>query len=119
MDKKGRVKKSEKQKKKLKTQADEFICPQDLLRWLDGVHRRKMSVHALLKTTRDLFRAMSLALRQKYPRNVVEMKEAMAAFSGSDSVEISCHCIGRNFDVSVFSREYSVLKLAKNRIGMV
>ena len=44
------------------------------------VHRRKMSAHALLKMTRDLFRAMSLALRQKCPRNVVEMKEAMAAF---------------------------------------
>ena len=29
------------------------------------VHRRKMSAHALLKMTRDLFRAMSLALRQK------------------------------------------------------
>ena len=26
---------------------------------------------------------------------------------------------GQSFDVSVFSREYSVLKLAKNRIGMV
>ena len=36
-----------------------------------------MSAHGLLKMTRDLFRAMSLALRQKYPRNVVEMKEAM------------------------------------------
>ena len=51
-----------------------------------------MSAHALLKMTRDLFRAMSLAPRQKYPRNVVEMKEAMAAFFGSDSVAISCHC---------------------------
>ena len=40
----------------------------------DTLHRRKMSAHALLKMTRDLFRAMSLALRQKYPRNVVEMK---------------------------------------------
>ena len=57
-----------------------------------SVHRRKMSAHALLKITRDLFRAMSLAPRQKYPRNVVEMKEAMAAFSGSDSVAISWHC---------------------------
>ena len=44
------------------------------------VHRRKMSAHALLKMARDLFRVMSLALRQKCPRNVVEMKEAMAAF---------------------------------------
>ena len=51
-----------------------------------------MSAHALLKMTRDLFRAMSLALRQKYPRSIVEMKEAIAAFFGSDSVAISCHC---------------------------
>ena len=58
----------------------------------ESIHRRKMSAHALLKMTRDLFRAMSLALRQKYPRNVVEMKEAIAAFFGSDSVAISCHC---------------------------
>ena len=56
------------------------------------LHRRKMSAHALLKMTRDLVRAMSLAPRQKCPRNVVEMKEAMAAFFGSDSVAISCHC---------------------------
>ena len=51
-----------------------------------------MSAHALLKMARDLFRAMSLAPRQKCPRNVVEMKGAMAAFVGSDSVAISCHC---------------------------
>ena len=51
-----------------------------------------MSAHALLKMTRDLFRAMSLALRQKCPQNVVEMNGAMAAFFGSDSVAISCHC---------------------------
>ena len=56
------------------------------------VHWRKMSTHALEKMTRDLFRAIWLAPRQKYPRNVVEMKEAMAAFFGSDSVAISCHC---------------------------
>ena len=30
-----------------------------------SLHRRKMSAHALLKMTRDLFWAMSLALRQK------------------------------------------------------
>ena len=42
--------------------------------------RRKTSTHALQKMTSDLFRAMSLAPRQKYPRNVVEIKEAMAAF---------------------------------------
>ena len=58
-----------------------------------GLHRQKMSAHALLKMTRDLFRAMSLAPGQKYPRNVVEKKEeAMAAFFGSDSVANSCHC---------------------------
>ena len=39
-----------------------------------------MSAHALLKMASDLFRAMSLALRQKCPENVVEMKGAMAAF---------------------------------------
>ena len=57
-----------------------------------SLHRRKISTHALQKMTRDRFRVMSLAPRQKYPRNVVERKEAMAAFYGSDSVEISCHC---------------------------
>ena len=57
-----------------------------------NLHRRKMSTHALQKMTRDLFRAMSLAPRQKRPRNVVEIKEAMAAFCGSDSVAISSHC---------------------------
>ena len=41
---------------------------------------RKMSTHALQKMTRDRFRVMSLAPRQKCPRNVVQMKEAMAAF---------------------------------------
>ena len=61
------------------------ICSQKL-------HRRKMSTHALQKVARDRFRAMSLARRQKCPRNVVEIKEAMAAFFGSDSVAISCHC---------------------------
>ena len=54
------------------------------------IHRRKMST--LLKMTRDLFQAMSLVPRQKRPRNVVEMKEAMTAFFWSDSVAISCHC---------------------------
>ena len=33
-----------------------------------GIHRRKMSAHALLKMTRDLFRVMSLAPRRKCPR---------------------------------------------------
>ena len=51
-----------------------------------------MSTHALQKMTRDRFRVMSLAPRRKCPRNVVQMKEAMAAFFGSDSVAISCHC---------------------------
>ena len=45
-----------------------------------SLHRRKMSAHALLKMTRDLFWAMSLAPRQKKPRNVVEMKEARQLF---------------------------------------
>ena len=45
-----------------------------------NLHRRKMSTHALQTMARDLFRAMSLAPRQKCPRNVVEMKEATAAF---------------------------------------
>ena len=44
-----------------------------------AVHRRKMSTHALEKMTRDLFRVMSLAPRQKCAGNV-EMKGAMAAF---------------------------------------
>ena len=67
------------------THEQSIICSQTL-------HRRKMSAHALLKMTRDRFRAMALALRQKCPGNVVEMKGAMAAFFGSDSVAISCHC---------------------------
>ena len=49
-------------------------------------HRRKMSTHALEKMTHDRFRVMSLAPRRKCPRNVVQMKVAMAAFFGSDSV---------------------------------
>ena len=57
-----------------------------------GIHRRKMSAHALLKMTRDLFRVISLAPRRKCPRNVVQVREAMVAFFGSDSVAISCHC---------------------------
>ena len=40
----------------------------------------KMSAHALEKMTRDRFRAISLAPRQKCPRNVFDMKETMAAF---------------------------------------
>ena len=73
------------------------------------------------KMTRDRFRAMSLAPRQKCPRNVVEMKEAMAAFFGSDDVAISCHCKRSKIILVevLFSREYSVLELAKNRSGMV
>ena len=64
----------------------------EVFRPIPCVHRRKMSTHALEKITRDLFRAMSLAPRQKCLGNVVEMKGAMAAFFGSDSVAISCHC---------------------------
>ena len=37
-----------------------------------------MSTHALEKMTRDRFRVMSLAPRRKCPRNVVQMREAMA-----------------------------------------
>ena len=55
-------------------------------------HRRKMSTHALPKMTRDRFRVMSLAPRRKCPRNVVQMREAMAALLGNDRVAISCHC---------------------------
>ena len=51
-----------------------------------------MSTHALYKKTRDRFRVMSLAPRRECPRNVVQMKEAMAALFGSDSVAMSCHC---------------------------
>ena len=52
-----------------------------------------MSAHALLKITRDLFRKMSLAPRQKCPRNVVEMKGAMAAFFlAVTALQISYHC---------------------------
>ena len=46
----------------------------------EQAHRRKMSTHYLQKMARDRFRAMSLAPWQKCPRNVVQMKEAMAAF---------------------------------------
>ena len=48
-----------------------------------------MSTHALQKMARDRCRAMLLAPKQKCPRNVVEMKEPMAAFFGNDS---ACHC---------------------------
>ena len=51
------------------------------------LYRRKMSTHALEKMTRDLFRAMSLAPRQKCPGNVVEMKGAMAAFSAVTALQ--------------------------------
>ena len=57
-----------------------------------GIHRRKMSTHALEKMTRDRFRVMSLAPRRKCPRNVAQMREAMAALFGNDSIAISCHC---------------------------
>ena len=40
-----------------------------------------LTTHALEKMTRDRFRVMSLAPRRKCARNVVQMKEAMAAFS--------------------------------------
>ena len=63
-----------------------------MLAVVKGFHRRKMSTHALQKMARDRFRVMSLAPRQKCSRNVVEKKEAMAVFFGSDNVAISCHC---------------------------
>ena len=40
-----------------------------------GFTDENCKARALQKMTRDLFRAMSLAPRQKCPRNVVEMKE--------------------------------------------
>ena len=46
-----------------------------------------MSTHALQKKTRDLFRAMSLAPRQKCPRNVFETKETMADFFGVTALQ--------------------------------
>ena len=70
-----------------------------------NLHRRKMSTHALQKMTRDLFGAMSLAPRQKCPWNVVAIKEAMAAFCGSDSVAISSHCKRSKLFWSTFSRQ--------------
>ena len=51
-----------------------------------------MSTPSLQKMIRDRFRVMSLAPRRKCQRNVVQMKKAMAAVFGSDSVAISCHC---------------------------
>ena len=51
-----------------------------------------LTTHALEKMTRDRFRVMSLAPRRKCARNLVQMKEAMAAFLGSDSSAISCPC---------------------------
>ena len=44
------------------------------------------------KMTRDRFRVMTLAPGRKCPGNVVQMREAMAAFIGSDSVAVSFHC---------------------------
>ena len=51
-----------------------------------------MSTNALEKITSDRFRVMSSAPRRKCQRNVVQMREAMAALFGNDSVAISCHC---------------------------
>ena len=65
-------------------------CPAERARMTQALGMR--SPNALVKRTRDLFRATSLAPRQKCPRNVVEMKRAMAAFFGSGSVAISYHC---------------------------
>ena len=57
-----------------------------------SLHRRKMSAHALLKMTRDRFRVMSLAPMRKCPRNVVQVKVAMAAFLAVTALQISYHC---------------------------
>ena len=54
-------------------------CMRNIRLQAPTLHRRKMSAHALLKMTRNQFRAMSLAQRQKCLRNVVEVKAAMAA----------------------------------------
>ena len=50
-----------------------------------------MSTHALEKITRDRFWVMSLAPRRKCPRNVVQMKEAMAAFHYLIQIKHSNH----------------------------
>ena len=60
-----------------------FVAFNHLLQ-LQKLHWRKMSAHALLKMTRDLFRVMSLAPRRKCPRNVVQMRDAMVALFGND-----------------------------------
>ena len=73
-----------------------------------------MSTHTLEKMTRDRFRVMSLAPRRKCPRNVVQMKEAMAAFLAVTALQFLAtvrdqKLFWSKFDVSVFSRECSVL----------
>ena len=73
MDKKGRVKKSQKQKKKIKTQADEFNCSHDLLRWLDGVFQG----HAHEQT---------IICRQSIWRSLVE-RHATAVLNSIDPIK--------------------------------
>ena len=63
-----------------------FVAFNHLLQ-LQKLHWRKMSAHALLKMTRDLFRVMSLAPRRKCPRNVVQMRDAMVALFGDDGLQ--------------------------------
>ena len=63
-----------------------FVAFNHLLQ-LQKLHWRKMSAHALLKMTRDLFRVMSLAPRRKCPRNVVQMRDAMVALFGNDGLQ--------------------------------
>ena len=70
-----------------------LMVQRDLMLPSTLLHRRKMSAHALEKMARDRFWVMPLAPRRKCARNVVQMKEAMAAFFGSDSFAISCHCM--------------------------
>ena len=63
-----------------------FVAFNHLLQ-LPKLHWRKMSAHALLKMTRDLFRVMSLAPRRKCPRDVVQMRDAMVALFGNDGLQ--------------------------------
>ena len=77
-----------------------------------------MSTHCSAKNDTCSISGNVIGSKAKCPRNVVQMKEAMAVFFGSDSVANSAtvrdkNYFGHSFDGSVFSREYSVLKPAK------
>ena len=72
VNKKGRVKKSHKQKKKLKTQADEFNCSHDLLRWLDGVFQGHAHEETII--CRQLFEGHLLGSRtMRRKKNLKQM----------------------------------------------